>query len=68
MPNVIATAIRTAGDMVMVFDRAGRQVPECQGLYPDVRELLLHRAAPSTVFKHWFGNAAAPRVVGARDW
>ncbi|OGO29900.1 MAG: hypothetical protein A2Z29_05725 [Chloroflexi bacterium RBG_16_56_11] len=65
---MIKTVIRTAGDMVMVFDENGEQIPEFQGYYEDVKDKVLTGAAAGSVFNHWFGRSLDPDTVTAEVW
>jgi len=47
---VIASAIKADNGVVLVFDARGEQVPEYQGLYPEVRARLLRDAPPGAAF------------------
>lgn len=62
------TIIRLKNDMVMVFDADGEQVPEYQGWYEEVKERILRRAPPDTLFTHWFDDSAGPEIVSREGW
>ena len=64
----IKTAIRTAEDMVFVFNEDGRQVPEYQGRYQEVRESILRNAGVGTIFKHWPAVSAEPEIITRDNW
>ena len=66
--QAIKTVIRTSRDMVFVFGENGRQVPEYQGEYQEVRETVLRNAGPGTVFKHWPEASAEPVNVPRARW
>jgi hypothetical protein len=65
---MIKTIIRIKNDMVMVFDARGKQLPEYQGMYHDVRERILRDAPAGAVFSHWFGYAPSAGVVRHEKW
>lgn len=65
---IIKTAIRTPGNMIFVFGEDGRQVPEYQGEYHEVREAVLRNAGIDTVFKHWPEESAEPEIVSRDNW
>jgi hypothetical protein len=66
--EMIKTVIRTKNGMVMVFDEWGEQMPEYQGRYDDVREMVMANAAAGSVFNHWFGRFSEPKSVPAERW
>jgi hypothetical protein len=66
--KMIKTVIRVQNGMVMVFDERGEQMPEYQGRYDEVREMILANAAAGSVFNHWFGVSPEPERVPARFW
>ena len=53
--TMIKTVIRIKNNMVIVFDADGEPVPQYQGQYEDVKEIILRDAPAGTVFNHWFG-------------
>jgi hypothetical protein len=65
---MIKTVIRTPEDMVFVFSENGRQVPEYQGFYLEVHELILRNAGTGTIFKHWPAASAEPEMVLRNNW
>ena len=65
---MIKTVIRSKNGMVMVFDEWGEQMPEYQGRYDDVREMIVANAAAGSVFNHWFGISPKPEKVPADRW
>jgi hypothetical protein len=65
---MLATVIKTGAGMVLAFDESGRELPEFQGHYHAVGDRLRASAGHTTVFKHWFGTAPAPVVVGPDEW
>jgi hypothetical protein len=65
---MIKTVIRTRNGMVMVFDEWGEQMPEYQGRYDAVREMIMANAAVGSVFNHWFGRSPQPEGVPADKW
>ena len=62
------TIIRTADDMVMVFDSNGEQLTEYQGNYHELREKILRDAPADAVFVHWFGLEPEPEFVTRENW
>ena len=66
--DVIKTVIRTAHDMVMVFDENGEQMPDYQGCYEDVKEKVLAGAPAGSAFNHWFGKSGGPEIVAPELW
>ena len=44
--------IKTPGNMVLVFDEQGEQVPEYQGRYEDVKKKIIRDAPPGAIFGH----------------
>ena len=65
---MIKTVIRTKNGMVMVFDERGEQMPEYQGRYDDVREMIVANAAAGSVFNHWFGCSQQPESLPVERW
>ncbi len=65
---MMKTVIRTQEDIVIVFDENGRQIPEYQGRYEDVRLIILQDAFARTVFKHWRENSPEPEIVARNNW
>lgn len=65
---MMKTVIRTQEDMVIVFDENGRQIPEYQGRYEDVRLIILQDAFARTVFKCWYENSPEPEIVARNNW
>jgi hypothetical protein len=65
---MIKTVIRIRNGMVMVFDEWGEQMPEYQGQYDDVREMIVANAAAGSVFNHWFGISREPERVPSARW
>ncbi len=64
----IKVIIRLKDDLVMVFGAEGEQIPQYQGKYDDVREVILQDAPPEAVFTHWFGYSLEPVVVPRESW
>ena len=54
--------------MVLVFDQNEEQIPEYQGRYQEVRELILRDAPPETVFGHWFDYETDITTVSREEW
>ena len=65
---MISSAIRCPNDMVMVFDNMGEQIPEYQGQYETVRELILREAPPETVFGYWINYELDITTVPREEW
>jgi len=65
---MIKMIIRIQNNMVMVFDEEGKQIPEYQGYYGDVKERILADAPADSVFNHWFGCSLEPEVVAGEVW
>ncbi|MFH1650834.1 MAG: hypothetical protein ABID87_01845 [Chloroflexota bacterium] len=64
----ISSVIRTAADAVLVFDIAGEQIPEYQGSYHEVREIICRDAPRNTLFAHWHGTKISPISVPRQEW
>lgn len=65
---MIRTVIRCQNDMVMVFDDQGKQTPEYQGQYQEVRGNILKNAPPTTVFAYDFTTSGELRKVAREEW
>ncbi len=65
---MIKTVIRSSGNMVIVFDRRGQQIPEYQGRYDEVKERTLKAAPINAVFVHDFTNSGVLREVSREEW
>jgi hypothetical protein len=65
---MIKTVIRAANNMVIVFDEKGRQLPEYQGQYEDVKPQILADARGKTAFMQWFGVSPESDTVAKVDW
>ena len=65
---MIKTIIRLRDNTVVVFDAEGEQVPEYQGKYLDVREIILRDVPDDAVFNHWFGYSFEPGIVSRENW
>lgn len=66
--DMIKTIIRVDGDMVMVFDENGEELPEYQGRFYDVKDSILADASPDSVFKRWTGYVLQPQTVSRESW
>ncbi len=64
----VKTIIRLKNDVVMVFDADDEQVPEYQGSYDAVRDMILKYAPGDAVFAHWFGYSREPEIVARESW
>ena len=65
---MIKTAIRFQNNMVMVFDKEGKQILTYQGQYEDVKESTLRDAPPDAVFTHGFTDAGELIKVPREEW
>ena len=65
---MIKTVIRLKNNTVMAFDSEGEQIPEYQGRYEDVQEIIRRDSSPETVFNHWFGYSLLPEAVQQNSW
>ncbi|MFC1991580.1 hypothetical protein ACFLVC_02495 [Chloroflexota bacterium] len=65
---MIKTAIRCPGNMVMVFDEKGEQIPQYQGQYEDVKENILLDAPPTADFNYLFDYKSELREVPKEEW
>jgi hypothetical protein len=65
---MIKTVIRIKNDYVMVFDKAGEQIPEYQGHYNDVKAKILADAPAGCVFNHWFDHSLEPSTMTGDTW
>jgi hypothetical protein len=54
--------------MVMVFDDQGKQTPEYQGQYQEVRGNILKDAPPTAVFAYDFTTSGELRKVAREEW
>ena len=65
---MIKTAFRFQGNMVVVYDDKGEQIPRYQGRYEEVRESILKDAPPDAVFSHWVEHKNKFKVVSREEW
>jgi hypothetical protein len=65
---MIKSVIRCPNDMVLVFDDDEEQVPEYQGWYQQVRELILRDAPPGTIFGYWFNYESDVATLPREEW
>ncbi len=65
---MIKTAIRFRNNMVMVFDKEGKQIPKYQGQYEKVKESILRDASPDTIFTLGFTDAGELRKIPREEW
>ena len=68
MNSRVSSVIKTTGNMVMVFDSSGEQIPEYQGDYTDVKDSVRRDAPPNTVFAHWNYHTIQPDIVSRKNW
>jgi len=54
--------------MVLVFDQSEEQIPEYQGRYQEVRELILKDAPSETVFGLWLDYETDITTVSREEW
>ena len=67
-PRQIGAAIRCPEGWVMVFDCYGEQIPEYQGQYHLVKDIILNDAPPEAVFAHFFDSEPELRKVPRNEW
>jgi len=65
---MIKTAIKCPNDIVMVFDKRGRQVPEYQGQYQEVKEGILKDAPSDAIFGYFLNYESELRAVPREEW
>lgn len=65
---MIKTVIRCSGDMVMVFDKKGEQIPRYQGEYQEVKGSILKDAPLDAIFGHLFSSQPELRKVPREEW
>lgn len=65
---MIKTAMKFSNNMVVVFNRKGRQIPEYQGRYQGIRDSVLKDAPPDAVFGHFLDHEAVLKVVKREEW
>jgi hypothetical protein len=65
---MIKSVIRCPNDMVLVFDNDEEQIPEYQGWYHQVRELILRDAPPEAVFGYWFNYESDIATLPREEW
>ena len=65
---MIKAAVRSQTDMVMVFDKEGKQISEYQGQYEDVKESILKDAPSDTIFAHGLTDDGKLRKVSKEEW
>ena len=65
---MMKTVIRFRNDMIMVFDEAGEQIPEYQGYYEDVKQVILKDAPADAVFTHGWTLDGKERRVCREEW
>ena len=65
---MIKSVIRCPNDMVLVLDQNGEQIPEYQGRYQEVRELILKDAPSETVFGLWLDYETDITTVSREEW
>ncbi|MFC1928683.1 hypothetical protein ACFLXK_03645 [Chloroflexota bacterium] len=65
---MIKTVIRCPDDMVMVFDKKGDLLPEYQGQYEEVKEIILRDAPLNTVFGYFPTHESELEIVPREEW
>jgi len=65
---MIKNVARCPNDLVMAFDERGEQVPDYQGYYRDVKEIILRDTPPDTVFNHFSDIEPRARDVSREEW
>ncbi len=67
---VIKSVIKAESGMVLVFDKAGEQIPEYQGQYQKVKPSIIKDAPPSTVFNHalQLHGKIELKIVSREEW
>jgi len=63
---MIKSVTKSEKGMVFVFNEKGRQMPEYQGQYDEVRDQILRDAPPDAVFYHDDGRRL--NAVGREEW
>ena len=66
--SVISAVIRLKNDSVLVFDAGGEQVPEYQGQYEEVKEVILKDAPPTAVFVCLLDSGSELQEVLKKEW
>ena len=66
--DMIKTVIKSQNNMVIVFDRKGKQIPKYQGQYGEVKEGILKDAPIDTVFAHGFTYTGRLQKVPKEEW
>ena len=65
---MIKSIIKCSNNMVIVFDRRGEQIPQYQGQYEKVKEIILKDAPPEAVFAHGFAKGIELQKVTRHEW
>jgi hypothetical protein len=65
---MIKSVIKAPNNMVMVFDKNGEQIPQYQGQYEEVKELILKDAPPETLFGRWLDYETDIQAVLREEW
>lgn len=65
---MIKTVIRCPNNMVMVFDEKGEQIPEYQGQYGEVKEIILKDAPLKAVFGYLSDSQPELKEVPKEEW
>ncbi len=65
---MIKTAMRFPNNIVLVFDNRGKQIPEYQEQYEEVKESILRDAPPDAEFYRCFHGDTELKVVPRERW
>jgi hypothetical protein len=65
---MISTVIKSADGMVIVFDKTGEQIPQYQGMYEEVKPLILRDAPAETRFGCFPNGGQELKIVSREEW
>ena len=65
---MIKTIIRSQNNMVVVFDERGKQIPEYQNQYEEVKEKILKDAPLNAVFSYLPDYETELQIVPREKW
>ena len=65
---MIKTIIRCPDDMVMVFDKQGKQILEYQYQYQKVKESILQDAPPNAIFAYLSDSEPELQKIPREEW
>ena len=63
---MIRSIVKSQNGMVFVFNKKGRQLPEYQGQYENVRDKILQDAPPDALF--WNDDGRRLNPVAKEEW